>query len=143
MKPKTPVNIDLLEMYLEGHPDPSFVSFLCQGLREGFRVGYSGPRISTSYSNLRLAYLHPDILEQNLLTGVRNGHTAGPFFSPPLKNFRISPLGLVPKKHLEKWRTILHLSYPKHSPSSINANIPVEDYSLQSIYVTRNLRLRN
>ena len=128
-------------MYLEGHPDPSFASFLCQGLREGFCVGYSGPRISTSYSNLRSAYLHPDILEQNLLSEVRNGHTVGPFLSPPFKNFHISPLGLVPKKHSDKWRTIFHLSYPKHSPSSINTNILVEDYSLRYVTIDNAIQL--
>ena len=51
-----------------------------------------------------------------------------------LKNLHISPLGLVPKKNSGKWRTMFHLSYLKNSTSSINTNIPIEDYSLQ--YVT-------
>ena len=97
LKPLTPINVNLLECYLEGHPDPGFVSSLCVGLREGFRIGYLGSRTHTFYPNLRSANQHPDILEQNLLTEVLHGHTAGPFLSPPFKNFRISPLGLVPK----------------------------------------------
>ena len=68
LKPRTPVNVELLESYLEGHPDSHFVTSLCSGLREGFRIGYSGPRTHSFYPNLRLANLHPDILEQNLLT---------------------------------------------------------------------------
>ncbi|XP_078374065.1 uncharacterized protein LOC144657587 [Oculina patagonica] len=141
IKPRTPVNVDLLESYLEGHPDPHFVTSLCLGLREGFRIGYSGPRTHSFYPNLRSANLHPDILEQNLLTEVLNGHTAGPFPVPPFENFRISPLGLVPKKHSDKWRTIFHLSYPKTSSTSINANIPIEDYTLQYITVDNAIHL--
>ena len=141
LKPRTPVNVELIESYLEGHPDPNFVTSLCLGLREGFRIGYSGPRTHSFYPNLRSANLHPDILEQNLLTEVLNGHTAGPFPVPPFENFRISPLGLVPKKHSDKWRTIFHLSYPKTSSTSINANIPIEDYTLQYITVDNAIHL--
>ena len=111
LKLRTPVNVELLESYLEGHPDPHFVTSLCSGLWEGFHIGYSGPWTQSFYPNLRLANLHPDILEQSLLTEVLNGHTAGPFPFPHFKHFRISPLGLVPKEYSSKWRTIFHLSY--------------------------------
>ena len=141
LKPRTPVNVELLESYLEGHPDPHFVNSLCSGLREGFRIGYSGPRTHSFYPNLRSANLHPDILEQNLLTEVLNGHTAGPFPFPPFTHFRISPLGLVPKKHSTKWCTICHLSYPKTSPTSINVNIPIQDYTLQYITIDNAIHL--
>ena len=83
LKPRTPINVELLESYLEGHPDPHFVTLLCLGLREGFRIGYSGPWIHSFHPNLHSANLHPDILEQNLLTEVLNGHTTGPFSSAP------------------------------------------------------------
>lgn len=53
LKPHTPVNVDFLESYLEGHPDPQFVNFLCSGLREGFHIGYSGPRTRSFNPNLR------------------------------------------------------------------------------------------
>ena len=99
LKPRTPVNVELLESYLEGHPGSHFVTSIFSGLQEGFRIGYSGPRTHSFHPNLRSANLHPDILEQNLLTEVLNVHTAGPFPFPPLTHFCISPLGLVPKKH--------------------------------------------
>ena len=98
LKPHTPVNVELLESYLEGHPDPHLLTLLCSGLWEGFQIGQSGPWTHSFYPDLRSANLHPDILEQNLLTEVLNGHTAGPSPSPPpFKHFHISPLGLVPK----------------------------------------------
>lgn len=37
---------------------------------------------------------------------------AGPFISPPFINFRVSPLGLVPKKEANSCRLIYHLSFP-------------------------------
>ena len=62
LKAYSPINVDLLECYLEGHPDSGFVSSLCVGLREGFRISYLGPRTHTFYPNLRSANQHPDIL---------------------------------------------------------------------------------
>ena len=46
---------------------------------------------------------------------------------------QVSPLGIIPKKHSEKFRTIFHLSYPK-SGDSINSFIDKDSYSLS--YVT-------
>lgn len=53
---------------------------------------------------------------------------AGPFVSPPFTNFRISPLGLIPKKEPNSFRLIHHLSYPKGN--SLNYEI---DTALSSV----------
>ena len=63
------------------------------------------------------------------------GRVAGPFANPPLPNFQVSPLGLVPKKHSAKFRTIFHLSFPKSDDTSINASISKDDFSLQYITI--------
>ena len=133
LSPKTPINVDLLEFYLLNHPDRSFVSFLCDGLRHGFKIGYDGPRHPVSSSNLISANQHPEIIESNLLDEVVQGHTAGPFTNSPDENFQIYPIGLVPKKHSNKMRTIFHLSYPKGSGHSVDDHIPQENFSLQYI----------
>ena len=44
LQPVTPINVDLLESMLVDHPDRDFVVGLCSGLREGFKIGYQGPR---------------------------------------------------------------------------------------------------
>ena len=49
---------------------------------------------------------------------------AGPFSSPPFPVFRVSPLGLVPKKSEGEFRLIHHLSYP--TGSSLNDGISVD-----------------
>ena len=43
-----------------------------------------------------------------------------------MDNLKISPLGLVEKKTPGEYRLIHHLSYPRGSDSSVNANIPKE-----------------
>ena len=141
LKPVTPINVNLLESMLIDHPDRDFVVGLCSGLREGFKIGYQGPRQPYVSKNLKTAYMLPDIVDSNLLDEVKLGHTIGPFTSPPFKNFQIYPLGLVPKKNSSKWRTIFHLSYPKTSDTGINANISSEDYSLQYVRIDDAIRI--
>ena len=57
------------------------------------------------------------------------------FPDPPLPNFQVSPIGLVPKKHTAKFRTIFHLSFPKSDETSINSSMSKEDFSLQYITI--------
>ena len=129
----TPINVDLLEQNLSNHPDRPFVTKLCTNLREGAKIGYEGPRTTRFSKNLPTALALPGKIQENLDKEVGLGRTAGPFTEPPLKNFQVSPIGLVPKKHSNKYRTIFHLSYPK-SGCSINSSINKEDFSLT--YVT-------
>ena len=49
---------------------------------------------------------------------------AGPYQEIPFEHFIQSPIGLVPKDKGTKTRLIFHLSYPKNSGKSVNANIP-------------------
>ena len=135
LKPQTPINLPLLTELLSNHPDRIFVSNLCTGLSHGFRVGYKGGRFPRTAKNLPSAKQHPSIIAENLLSEVEIGRLAGPFESPPFSNFQIHPLGLVPKKNSQKWRTIFHLSYPKGTPDSLNANIPIEEFTLQYMRV--------
>ena len=48
---------------------------------------------------------------------------------PPSDNFRVSPLGVVPKKTPGEFRTIHHLSYPESS--SVNDFIPKKISAIQ------------
>ena len=102
-------------------------------------ISYTGPRVPQEFSNLSSAKENPSVIDSNMLKEVSLGHTAGPFLSPPFPNFQVYPIGAIPKKHSSEWRTIFHLSYPKHRLTSINAHIPPEDYSLQYIKVDNGL----
>ena len=56
LKPLTPINVDLLASLLTDHPDRVFVDGLCSGLRDGFKIGYTGSRQPYASKNLKTAY---------------------------------------------------------------------------------------
>ena len=115
------------------YPDGIFARTLCSQLRVGARIGYRGPRFFRLSKNLPTAKSNPEKISENLTKEVQLGRVAGPFSFPPFPNLQVSPLGIIPKKHSEKFRTIFHLSYPK-SGDSINSFIDKDSYSLS--YVT-------
>ena len=130
----TPVSVHELETALSSHPNRTFVLGLCNIFKYGAHIGFQGTRSARFSKNLPTAFNQPDIVSSNLAKEVSLGRTAGPFDTPPFPNFQISPIGLVPKKNSNKFRTIFHLSYPKSGSSSINYGISKDDFSLQ--YVT-------
>ena len=135
LSPSTPINIPQLSSYLHDHPDRAHVDNLLTGLIQGFKIDFQGPRTPKEYSNLLSARDNPSIISKNILKEVQLGPRAGPFISPPFPNFQVYPIGVVPKKHSSDWRTIFHLSYPKHHSTSVNAHISPSDYSLHYITV--------
>lgn len=56
------------------------------------------------------------------------GRISGPFDSPPFENFRLSPLGIIPKKDPVCYRLIHHLSYPQDH--LLNDQIDMDYYSV-------------
>jgi len=123
LKLPTPVLIDRLVLLLDGYI-PSTVDFLRQGFTEGFSIHFQGSLAEIPSKNLASAFQHPEIIDASLCKELSAGRIAGPFSNPPFRNFRISPLGLVPKKASGEFRLIHHLSYPKGL--SINEGIPDE-----------------
>jgi len=130
-RPVTPICIAALEAELSTHPDNTFVSALLDGLHNGFRIGYNGPRNSLISNNLSSACDQPAIVSDYLSKECSRGHTAGPYVAPPCLPFRSAGIGVVPKKS-GGHRLIVHLSAPHGS--SINDGISGDQHSLQ--YVT-------
>lgn len=133
-KPKivSPINVERLEFELQAHPNQAFVNKLCTELREGARIGYEGARTPRISRNLPTALANPEKISRNLEKEISAGRVEGPFSSPPFPNFQVSPLGIIPKKNSDKFRTIFHLSYPK-TGHSINSGIDKEPFSLNYI----------
>ena len=125
--PSTPVNITNLTAELKHHPDQQYAASLLHNLQWGCNIGYTGPRFARITPNLKSAHLHPEAISAALAKEVSNGHTAGPFLSPPIPNLQCSPRRVVPKKD-GTWRIIMDLSSPHGS--SINDFIPKDDYML-------------
>ena len=81
--------------------------------------------MSSVAPNLLSAQQNPHVVDQKLAKELAAHRLTGPFDSPPFPQFRISPLGIVPKKSPGEYRLIHHLSYP--SGSSVNDGIAFEN----------------
>ena len=96
---------------------------------------FHGPRCSQEAPNLLSAIQNPEVVSAKLSKELDAHRLAGPFSSPPFPIFRISPLGLVPKKVEGEFRLIHHLSYPRGS--SLNDGIS-SDYTTVSYATVEN-----
>ena len=109
--------------FLSGY-DHSLVQFLESGFTFGFQLHFDGPRCSQDAPNLLSAMQNPAAVNAKLSKELDAHRLAGPFSSPPFPVFRVSPLGLVPKKSEGEFRLIHHLSYLRGS--SLNDGISVD-----------------
>ena len=135
----SPIDIYRLELELATHPNRNFVYNLLSTLKEGARIGYTGPRSDRVSPNLISAAQHPEVVSLNLQKEIALGRVAGPYPSTPLPKFQCHPVGVIPKKHSTEWRTIYHLSFSQGT--SINDHIPKDPYSLSYVRVDDAIRI--
>ena len=109
----TPVNFVELEKELLHFPDKVFARDLIDSFKQGFSIGYDGPQFNHISRNLKSYFTNLQAATENIVVELREKRVAGPFLSPPLNNFRTSPIGIVPKKDSQKVRMITDLSSPK------------------------------
>ena len=121
----TPVNWLSLQHWLKGY-DKEKLEQLISGFKYGFRMGFLGQRTEQNSPNLPSALSNKEIVKQKIETELKAGRIAGPFNVKPFSNFKISPLGLVPKSSPGEFRLIHHLSWPRADGSSVNDGIPPE-----------------
>ena len=81
------------------HPDQSFVTYVLDGLQNGFPVGFNPASVSlkSATQNMPSASLQPSVIDDYLYTELAKGRVAGPFSSPPLPHLHISRFGVIPK----------------------------------------------
>ena len=127
-----------MQVALEGYSS-SITDFLVSGFQFGFPLHFEGGRTSFLAKNLVSAIQLPNVVDLKLSKEVDAGRIAGPFSEPPFPNFRVSPLGVVPKKAPGEFRIIHHLSYPKGS--SVNDGISSSNTSVQYARVDDAIRL--
>ena len=131
----SPLKVEEFPRELAGHPDQSAVSYVIDGLRHGFRLGFH-PTLSwlkLANSNKPSARQHPSVID-DYLAEVSLYRVVGPFTSPPFPNLHISSFTVIPKRGQPgKWHLIVDLSSP--SGSSVNDGINPEEFSLQYIKV--------
>ena len=134
----TPVKVERLSFLLEGYT-PSTVEFLLFGFTQGFSVHFQGDRKSRTATNLMSALDNPQAVDAKLQKELESHRLAGPFQSPPLSPFWISPLGLVPKKVQGEFRLIHHLSFPPGL--SVNDGISSDHTSVKYAIIDEAIQL--
>ncbi|VDI64974.1 Hypothetical predicted protein [Mytilus galloprovincialis] len=72
---------------------------------------------------------NPVVVQSRIEKELKLGRIKGPFKNAPFSNFICSPLGLVPKKEPNSFRSIHDLSYPKGN--SVNSGISPEFSAVQ------------
>ena len=132
----TPVSPSILSGYLTGY-EPVVAEYLVSGFHCGFRLGCQDipPPNAGLVQNLKSAFQFADIVDEKVQSELAKHRIMGPYSSPPsFPDFRVSPLGVVPKKVSGEFRMIHHLSYPRNY--SVNDLIPREFSMVQyaSIY---------
>ena len=108
----TPVKLTSMLPFLNTYPARQDAHILIDGFTFGFRLGYSGPRASSHSRNFVSVRENETLLQEKIDREVGLGRITGPYTSPPLPNFRCSPIGLVPKQTPGQYRLIHNLSSP-------------------------------
>ena len=106
---RTPLNLAAWEAALRRHPDRDFGSYICSGLRVGFRVGFvRGSPLKSATANMFSSFEHPDIIEEYISKQLELGRMLGPLDPTCHPTVHINRFGVVPKGHATgKWCLIL------------------------------------
>ena len=128
----TPVRVEALTQLLHNYPGKSYI---VDGFTNGFDLGFQGTPCPLMSNNNRSVNTRPEVALAKVTSEVNLGRIAGPFFSPPFPNFKVSPLSLREKSTPGKFRLLHNLSYPYDS-RSVNFNIPYEFSHLSYASVT-------
>ncbi len=106
--------------YMALHPDARYAQYILSGIEKGFHIGFQREACgfpSKRTRNMGSAYQNPEAVSSYLEREFEAGRLLGPFPSrdkPLMSQFRITPFGLIPKRHQHnKWRLIVNLSSPR------------------------------
>ncbi len=130
---QTPLLPDVWEAALGAHPDRAYVTYIVQGLREGFRVGckWDTP-LKSATRNMHSTTLRPAKISEYIDSELAKNRMLGPFPLAWRHFLHVNHFGLIPKGHgTGKFRLIMDLSYPHGA--SVNDGI---DPALTSLSYT-------
>ena len=114
---------------LTGHPDRELVKYVLEGLVNGFDVGFlHGGVLIDALKNNKSALENVAQVSIAIQKGVQNNTLHGPFYSKPLSNLHISPIGAAIKED-GSVRIILDLSSPRGH--AVNDFIDKEDFPVK------------
>ena len=128
----TPMSVCEWDRQLAAHPDQCYHTYIVEGLRQGFRIGYSygSAKCVSAVSNMSSASERPSVIDEFIATELAAGRILGPVDPSQANLIHVNRFGLVPKGHASgKWRLIVDLSFP--AGNSVNDGIDSGLCSLQ------------
>ena len=135
MEVSTSLPPDRWEQALAGHPDRAYAAYICEGLREGFRVGFErGHSLRSASHNMPSTELKPEKISEYIEKELARGRMIGPLPLTWRPHLHINRFGLIPKGHnTGKYRLITDLSFPRGA--SVNDGISPDLSTLSYITV--------
>ena len=127
-----PLPVSAWRAYLANHPDQTFATYILNGLKDGFRIGFDRTRpLRSSRRNMKSALENKAVVDAYIDEETRLGRLIRlPAASPLSLSVHTSPFGVIPKKGRPgDWRLIVDLS----SPDSASVNDGISS-SLTSIH---------
>ena len=110
----TPLRPGAWAWLLDTHPDKAFSSYLVDGIKNGFRIGFNRCQpLGAVTRNMPSASAQQAVVTAYIDNEVTLGRLVGPL--PPLaaRHVHRNRIGVVPKGHTPgKWRLITDLSFP-------------------------------
>ena len=118
---------------METNYDKKETEFVYHGFKHGFSLEYAGdPFVQIRAPNLKFRGVgNKTILWNKVMKEVKAKRFAGPFLTIPFEFYIQSLIGLVPKDGGKDTQLIFHLSYPRKTGKSVNAQIPVDKCSVK------------
>ena len=95
----TPLHWQVWDRKLSQHPDQRFRSYIVEGFRYGFRVGFDYTRpLKSATSNMSSSRHHPQLISEYLAEECAEGRIMGPLARDFSTKVHVSSFGLIPKK---------------------------------------------
>ena len=111
----SPVRVEKLRQEVLTHPVQPFVTYVLDGLQNGFLAGFNPASVSIKLAiqNIPSGSLQPSVIDDYLHTELALGSHCWSLLFPPLPHLHISLFGVIPpKKQPGHWCLILVFSSP-------------------------------
>lgn len=120
---------------LSSYPDQRLRTYLVEGIRKGFRVGYNYDSVCHHVKgNMKSAMDNPQVVQDYLGTELKEGRIVGPLDPKEYPFVHSNRFGVIPKSSPGKWRLIVDMSSPEGR--SVNDGIQESWCSLSYTTVT-------
>lgn len=131
----SPLRLKEWERGLSSLHDRDFVQYVCNGIRDGFRLGfdYHTAHCNRGPGNMGSAKKHEQVVDQYIGAECEARRLLGPLNRTKFPQVHVSPFGVIPKSEPGKWRLILDLSSPKGN--SVNDGVDRQLSSLSYVSV--------